>query len=522
MSNGSEPAGPPPAPPLHPAEDDQALERMGLKPMEPEPEDHGVAGPPSTWNKGSLDDNPFRGPLKAMALAGSNGNGQHPPGDAGTALGGVQPPHSLELEREVLGAILVEPECLAVVRSIIEPSDFYFERHFIIYGVMTWLADNESPIDPVTIQQRLIGIQKYESVGGARSIGEILDRHGFCFNVGFYAKKLRAIGVQRNLFDAARSIEVAASSGLHADDTPDLIAKSTLVWQHALKRSVEPASTVTHAERVAAYVESVHSPVPDARMKTGIPRLDRDTGGGLKRTWLVVVQAAAKVGKSVLACNNFVSAVCNDMMNPGRALIASLEMGYDEHFQRWFARETAGHVPAIAQEKGDLSPGQWTLFNEAADRLSQWKVDVDTSARSLALIEASVKRFVEQHGGIDLLVVDGLTQVANPGFEGNRVMDIDHTTRGLKKLAVDYNCVVVLCVHVDKPSAKSGRPGLYDARGSSGPANDANLLLIPFKDDEDDSRAGLRIFGRSVKQGELALGTLRFDGATMSFVDMGD
>lgn len=421
----------------------------------------------------------------------------------------------IDAEREVLGAaMLTEPAHALAIVALVADADWSVERHRDIARAMRIAAESGQDIEPVAVSLAMKAQGTYELHGGARCLGELYERAGTIGNVEHYAAIVREKARLRRMLDVSSEIQAAVVAG---DDVAEVVARTrTRLDEVGEAEEVE----LTHAQRVQAYVAEVERPTAlRPRLSTSLPALDTRINGGMVRGWLVVVQAAGKVGKTVLSANGFIPAVCGDLMHPGSAHLVSLEMSLDEHMARWLARETGGHVPVCAQENRNLSPAQWGSFNGAADRVARWRLSFDDRARSVDAIAASAHRAAKLHGGLDLLVVDGLTQVSNPGMEGNRTLDIDRTTRGLKQLGVDLDCVVALTVHVDKASAVGGKPGMYDARGSSGPANDANLLLVPFRDPETPERAGLRIFGRSVAQDEMGLGTLRFDGARMAFVE---
>lgn len=425
---------------------------------------------------------------------------------------GPTPPHSLEAEREVLAAVLVNSTALAPVLEL-APHEFYFERHQHIRVALGSLHERGIPIDPVTLHQALKDAGKYERIGGARAIGELLDRAGTVANVEHYCATVRRKAAARAMIDTARAIEVAGYQGAADDDTETYLASSQESVRVAVEGFGPIAKPKTRVEILADYAERVRNPEQSPRIRTSIERLDRHCNGGLRRGWLVILQAAAKVGKSSLVTNGIAPAAMSDGL---AAHIVTLEMSPDETIARWIARETDGHVPTGVQERGDLTASQWGRFAEAQDRVAGWRWSFDERASSLDLIAASARR-QKRTDGLDLLIVDGLTQVSN-GL-ANRTEDIDTTTRGLRRLAVELDAVVCLCVHVDKDAAVMGRPGLYAARGSSSVANDCNLLLVPFRDPQDD-RAGLKIFGRSVKQAEWEMGSLTFNGARMAFEEV--
>lgn len=155
---------------------------------------------------------------------------------APAARTGPTPPHSLEAERECLAAPIVDLKALErLVRAGLAPSDFFVERHQAIFHAMLELRERDTPVDPVTLRQRLIDRGSWERIGGVRALGELLDRAGTVVNVEHYAAIVRRKAAARALIDAARSIEVAGHQG--ADDELDAyMARSAEALRHATER----------------------------------------------------------------------------------------------------------------------------------------------------------------------------------------------------------------------------------------------------------------------------------------------
>lgn len=141
------------------------------------------------------------------------------------------PPHSLEAEREVLAAVLVDASAVDHVAAI-PPLAWYFERHQVIAAAMLALRDQGSPIDPVVLQQALKDRGQYERIGGARAIGELLDRAGTCANVEAYVRIIVDKARLRRVIDAARALEVAAHQDV--DDVDAFVANADETMRQAL------------------------------------------------------------------------------------------------------------------------------------------------------------------------------------------------------------------------------------------------------------------------------------------------
>lgn len=227
---------------------------------------------------------------------------------------GVKPPHSLEAEREVLSAVFIvgsvvcpqkEPKEPIDVSASLQPSDFYFERHQLVFGAMLTLHERGTAIDIVTVMQALKDHGQYEKIGGARALGELLDRAGTVTNLEHYIGIVRGKARLRDVVDTLRSIETQALQDVHDVDEFVATAKaSTAAVMERVAKPAEPMLLDSIAERVAKgernWLEEVP---PDAPMLLRNPdgspfMLDGRVGvleapGGTGKSWLVIQLAIA-------------------------------------------------------------------------------------------------------------------------------------------------------------------------------------------------------------------------------------
>lgn len=119
------------------------------------------------------------------------------------------PPHSIEAEREVIAAALLDRAGVEQVLAV-PLSAWYLERHQILAATIAAMVAAASPIDPVTLAEALKSRGQWERVGGARAIGELMDRMGSVANVSHYARIIADKARLRRIIDVARSVEVAA------------------------------------------------------------------------------------------------------------------------------------------------------------------------------------------------------------------------------------------------------------------------------------------------------------------------
>lgn len=412
-----------------------------------------------------------------------------------------------DAEREVLGMVLcTSPEEARAILDLVPMDDWELARHRAIAEAMAACALRGETVEPMAIRAAMVDLGTYELHGGARCLSEVSERQGLCSNVRVYAERIRRKAIERRL---ASAWQAGASDVL--EQREDMRAgRLTEVRELEAELADLGKPEVTARDKVDAMLERIRNPALRRVYSTGLPVLDRPLDGGLCPGWLVVILAAPKQGKTVLATNNLGRAI----MRAGEPLLYIGEMAEEELMARWLACESG--VPLRGQRKGDLSGLQWSAAVNAADTMARWTWGVRFIS-SLAAIERDARAFRAKHGRLGMLVVDYVQLVRN-GID-NLVQDLEHTTRGLKLLAAELDCVVVMVSQPDKASSRDKTElGLYDGKGSGAIASDCDLMLVPMRDPQDPSRAGLSAPGfRHGEAFKLEIGALRFSGARMAF-----
>lgn len=217
---------------------------------------------------------------------------------------GIKPPHSLEAEREVLSAVLVDPDAMGVLRASLRSEDFYFHRHQLLFGVLRELHERGTAIDVVTLQQGLKDRGQYDKVGGARGIGELLDRAGTVSNLEHYVGIVRDQARLRRIVETAQAVEVLARGDIA--DVGEFVGQVGSRWARVIGEvatPVEPMRLRTLHERMeSGEADWIASPPPEAPvlLKSGGMPFMRDgrvaaviAPGGTGKTYALLDLAVA-------------------------------------------------------------------------------------------------------------------------------------------------------------------------------------------------------------------------------------
>lgn len=403
--------------------------------------------------------------------------------------GKPKPPNSEEAEREVLSAMLVDPDCIADVRVILKPEDFYWARHQKHYAAIVALEDRGVAVDVVTLREELHRQGTYESAGGARGLGELLDRCGTVSNVAHYARIVASKAVQRRIDEQAAAIQAGVASG-DSSGAAALVAKlNELVADQTAERP-KPWATV-----VGKTVDTVlDTATPTGQLRLGIGPADEHVGGigGTMGSEFVVLYGPPEGAKTATMLGNVIAANSGEDNVPGAFF--SLEMRAMQLALRGLALESA--VPTRAMRQRDLTAPQVSDFVLGADRLAAWPLHVDD--RMLTADQIYAECVVLSRKGCRYVVIDNLSEVNN-GLETD-VANEAHTVRMCVNVVRTLGMTVFLLAHTSVEGNRTGQSHKAAfVRGTSRTIGSADLALTILRGARDRNAIGLHIGkGRNV------------------------
>jgi replicative DNA helicase len=409
-----------------------------------------------------------------------------------TAAGAQSPPHNLEAEQSVLGAILLSDKAMygLVIEEGLRPEDFYREQHRVIYGAMVSLYDESQGIDSVTVTERLRRDGTLDEVGGEPAIHALAGAVPAAGNVRHYAQIVRDNAVVRRLLTT--TYEIQASVGAHEAGPRDLVERAERaileVAHDDRQKDFRSIDDVLHDE-----LDKLHRLSIEGTSLTGVPSgykdLDEITGG-FQPGNLIVLAARPSMGKSSLVTNIAENAAVND----GRSVaLFSLEMSESELAQRFVASQAS--IKGEDLRKGRVPENRWPKIIEATNRLAKAALYIDDSSDvGLLEIRAKARRLYSQQG-LDLIIVDYLQLMRADGRIESRVEQVSQMSRGLKILARELDVPVIALSQLNRSveARTDKRPLLSDLRESGAIEQDADLVMFIYRDeyyDQESEREG--------------------------------
>jgi len=378
------------------------------------------------------------------------------------------PPHDLEAERAVIGAMLVSEMAVSAVAEKLAAGDFYSEVHRIIYGAMTRLYSRGEPIDQLTLTNELRSVGEFEKVGGRAYVFQIVESVPTAANAARYADIVRGKALLRDIIDVGSRITQDAFREPE-DVSEALDAAEQLIYGVSNRTLREHLASVAElAPGALEMIQRLYEAEGEVTgVETGFEDLDRLTTG-FHKSDLVILAARPAMGKTALALNAIWHAAGQKGMP---VAIFSLEMSKEQLVQRLISQTT--RIPAQALRSGNVKAEDWPRLVRGVAEVSRAPVWIDdTAGVTLMEIRAKVRRLSSQlkargEAPLALVVVDYLQLMIGQGnrFE-NRQQEIAEISRGLKVLARDLDVPVLAIAQLSRAVEQrhDKRPLLSDLR----------------------------------------------------------
>jgi replicative DNA helicase len=378
------------------------------------------------------------------------------------------PPHDLDAERAVIGAMLVSETAVAAVAERLAAEDFYSEVHRIIYGAMMRLYSRGDPIDQLTLTNELRSVNEFERIGGRPYVFQIVESVPTAANAGRYADIVRGKALLRAVIDVGSRITEDAFREPE-DVSEALDSAEQLIYgvsNRTLREHLAPVSEL--APGALEMIQRLYEQEGEVTgVETGFEDLDRLTTG-FHKSDLVILAARPAMGKTAMALNAIWHAAGEKQMP---VAIFSLEMSKEQLVQRLISQTT--RIPAQALRSGNVKAEDWPKLVRGVAEVSKAPIWIDdTAGVTLMEIRAKVRRLSSQLNAtgempLSLVVVDYLQLMVGQGNRSeNRQQEIAEISRGLKVLARDLDVPVLAIAQLSRAveARHDKRPLLSDLR----------------------------------------------------------
>ncbi len=416
---------------------------------------------------------------------------------------------SFEGEGAVLGSMILDNTCIAVVADMLEPETFRRPEHREMFDAILALSKHtDQRIDIVMLRDELKKRGKLQEIGGVQYIVEVVDTVPTAANVVFYAEMVQDAYTVRKLLDYAIQVREIACEHLTA---PEKLTKC-----NTRIRAITAGHTRAETVNVATDIGEVCDFKNDTTyISTGFPELDEMTFG-LGQSDLIVIAGRPSMGKTALA----ISLAMNIAPHDG-VLIFSLEMSARQLEQRMVIAETKNRsINLKGARKGFLTNQQEGELAEAAMRISHWKMQIEpTPGLTLAGLEARTHRIIMEHD-IGVIFVDYLQLMRYT--ERDKYTGMTNIVTGLKNLARKINRPVVVISQLSRAPEKRDdkRPRMSDLRDSGAIEEAADVIWLLYRPDyyTKEHTGQAEVITAKQRNGETGITALTFVEQWAAFV----
>ena len=406
------------------------------------------------------------------------------------------PPHNLEAEQALLGAILINNDAFDRVSDFLRSEHFVEEIHRRIFEIGGSLIRAGKLATPITLKT-FLGEHDLGGVTVPQYLARLASEATTVINAYDYGRSIYDLAMRRELISIGEDVvNVAYDAPVDSSPREQIEEAERRLYQiaetgrydggfqrfsDALKTAVDMAARAYEREGSLSGVA------------TGMADLDRYMGG-LQPSDLVILAGRPGMGKTALATNigfNIAKAYqartrddgAIEAANGGIVGFFSLEMSAEQLATRIIAEQSG--VPSYKIRRGDITEADFHRVADAVREMQQIPFYIDqTGGISIAQLAGRARRLKRQKG-LDMLVIDYLQLLTSPKGRENRVQELTEITTGLKALAKELNIPILACSQLSRQVEQRDdkRPQLSDLRESGSIEQDADVVLFVFREE---------------------------------------
>ena len=396
------------------------------------------------------------------------------------------PPHNIEAEQSVLGAMLLNSEVIADVYEQLTDEDFYRPAHQAIYNAMIELYGESTEVDTILLAGRLERKGQLDLIGGPLYLHNLVSKVPTAANAAYYARLVAEKATVRRLVEAGTKIAQIGYAG--AEDTePEQLVDEAQQLIFSVGREKKTVDYAPIGEVLDTALEELDLISQNGGLAKGVPtgliNLDKLTNG-LHAGQMIIIAARPGVGKSTLAMDFMRSASIKHGLT---SAIFSLEMSKSEIMMRILSAE--GKINMAALRSGDLSEADWARLVEVGDRIRDAPLFIDDSP-NLTMMEIRAKaRQLKQKHDLKLIVVDYLQLMSSGKKVESRQQEVSEFSRQLKLLAKELEVPLIAISQLNRgPESRTDkRPQVADLRESGSLEQDADIVMLIYRPDSQES-----------------------------------
>jgi replicative DNA helicase len=444
------------------------------------------------------------------------------PGSSTSGRPGRVPPHNLQAEESLLGAMLLNRDAIADALQTCHADDFYKPAHGHVFDAIHTLYGQGEPADTVTVADELRRADLLDAIGGPAILTDLVAGTPHTGNAVHYARIVEEFALLRRLIGVGS--EITELGYTVPDDVSSVIDQAeAMVFDVAQRRVTD--TVVELKDLLGEALDRLEALYDRGEAVTGTPTgyLDLDERlSGLQPSALMIVGARPGCGKTSFALGMAGHAAVEKGLP---VLFFSLEMSHEEVTQRLLSAEA--NVEATKLRNGRLTDNDWKKISHAIGRLSEAPLYIDDNPNLTVMeMRAKARRLKSRLGGLSMVVVDYLQLMSGRRNAENRQVEVSEISRGLKILARELEVPVVALSQLSRnlEMRADKRPMLADLRESGSLEQDADVVMFLYRDElynpESQDRGIAEIIVAKHRSGPTGTERLAFLERFTRFVNM--
>jgi replicative DNA helicase len=390
------------------------------------------------------------------------------------------PPHAIDIEEAILGAMMIDKKGLDEVIDILNPEIFYKPEHKDIFKVIKKLFHNAQPIDLYTISAQLRKEGKIEKIGGDYYLVFLTKKVISSAHIEIYIRILQQKFILRSLIDISSSIiEKSYKDSIDVFELLSLAESNIFdITQNNIKKNYETSKSLIY--QAIERIKNVELLNGLSGVPSGFNQIDAITAGWQKSDFIVIA------GRPGMGKTAFMLTMARNIVvdNTIPVVIFSLEMSSLQLINRLISSETG--ISSQKLRKGQLSNYEWELLYKKVKSLEEAPFFIDdTPSLSIFDFRAKCRRLVSKRG-VRLIFIDylQLMTVGSGNKTFNREQEISIISRSLKSIAKELDVPVIALSQLSRAVESRGgpkRPLLSDLRESGAIEQDADIVSFIYR-----------------------------------------
>ena len=389
-------------------------------------------------------------------------------------------PHSVEAEQSVIGSMIMDREAIVAASEIITGEDFYNKQYGVLFETMIELNDEGSPVDLVTLQNRLKEKDVPPEVSSLEFVRDLITAVPTSANIKYYATIVSEKSVLRKMI---RMNEDIANTCYAGKESLEFILEDTEKRVFQLTQNRSGGEFVPIRQVVMNAMDKIEKAAKNKGSVTGIATgftdLDYRTAG-MQPSDLILIAARPSMGKTAFALN-IAQHVAFKLHQT--VAIFSLEMSKEQLVNRMFSLES--NVDAQKLRTGNLNDQEWERLIESAGVIGKSNLIIDdTPGISISELRSKCRKY-KMDQNLSMIMIDYLQLMTGSGRSDSRQQEISDISRSLKAVARELSVPVIALSQLSRAVEQrpDHRPMLSDLRESGAIEQDADVVMFIYRDD---------------------------------------